>query len=31
MNIFTIKPNIMGNPNHAKSQIIELGNVEQQF
>ena len=31
MNLFTIKPNMEGNPNQAKSRIIALGNLEQQM
>ena len=29
MNLFTIKPNMDGNPNRAKSRIVALGNLEQ--
>ena len=31
MNIFTIKPDMMGNPTCAKSQIVALGNLEQRL
>ena len=31
MNIFTIKPDMDGNPNRAKSSIVVLGNLEQQI
>ena len=28
MNLFSIKPNMDGNPNRAKSRIVALGNLE---
>ena len=31
MNILTIKPDMIGNPNSAKSLIVALGNLEQQL
>ena len=31
MNIFTIKPDMDGNPVHAKSRIVALGNLEQRL
>ena len=31
MNLFTIKPNMDGNPNRTKSRIVALGNLERQI
>ena len=31
INIFTIKPDMDGNPNRAKSRIVALGNLEQRI
>ena len=31
MNIFTIKPDMDGNPNRSKSRIVVLGNLERRM
>ena len=31
MNLFTVKPDMDGNPNRAKSRIVALGNLEQRL
>ena len=31
MNLFTIKPDMDGNPNRAKSSIVALGNLERRI
>ena len=31
MNLFTIKPDMEGNPNRAKSRIVALGNLERRM